>query len=115
MPSPREEPFLSLFGCLPGLAGRVAGVAGGLALGRLGGIADQLLDGLLALARLALGPIDGLLLGTDAGLLLLLRLADRRPLLAGLSDLETLLAALEHIRIVGRRPRLEPLQHRFAS
>src|SRR5262245_44715766 len=109
----RQRPKLALLG-LPGLAGGVARVARSLALGGLGRVADQFLDGLLALARLALGLLDGLLLGASLRLGFFLGLARCFPLLARGRNLHTLLAPLEHVRIVGGGPRSEAIEHGFA-
>ena len=93
--TPAANSGYSHFLLLPGLAGGVAAVALGLALGGLGGVADHLLDGLALLARLpldlllglALGPLGGFLGPDDRPLLLahLARGSDGLPLLAALA------------------------------
>src|SRR6185369_3988211 len=95
---------------LPCLARGIAAVALGFALGGLGGVADQLLDGFALLARLPLDLLLGLALGPLGGFLG----PDDRPLLfAGLAGLGNGLAlggARNHRRVVGTRPRLEFLE-----
>ena len=78
---------------LPRLARGVAPVALGLALGRLGGVADHLLDRLAPLARLALDLLDGLARGALLGFLGLLGLALALRSLAGLGNGRALVRA----------------------
>src|SRR5581483_8407809 len=92
------------------LAGGVAAVALGLALGRLGRVADHLLDGFAPFARLALGSFDRLAGGALFGFLGLLRLALGVPDLAGRGDGRPLLALLDHLGIVSGGTRAEPFQ-----
>src|ERR1700674_2507343 len=91
---------------LPLLARRIAPVALGLALGRLGRVADHLLDRLAPLAGLALDLLDGLPRSPLLGFLGLLGLALRLARLASRGDRHALLLALEHGRVVRAGPRL---------
>src|SRR5205085_8319890 len=95
---------------LPRLAGGIAPVALRLALGRLGGVADHLLDRLAALAGLTLDLLDRFARGALLGFLGLLRLALGLAPLAGGRNRRALFPPLDHLRVVRTRPRLEFLQ-----
>src|SRR2546430_350253 len=85
---------------LPRLAGGIATVALGLALGRLGRVADHLLDRLTPLAGLPLDLLDCLACGALLGFLGPLGLALGFAPLAGGRDRRALFPPLDHLRVV---------------
>src|SRR5262245_34237489 len=92
---------------LPRLARRVAPVALGLALRRLGGIADHLLDRFALLARLAFRFLLGLAHGAFRSLLGLAIGTLRLAHCTGSGNRLPLLPAPDHLRIIRPRSRLE--------